>query len=372
MQDLRPSAADDVQMTGITDPAALPAAWKSFLRVFAFTAAGLVTLLYGAILALDPYGLFASPQRRPGPIMDLNQRFMYPQIVRGGRYDSAVFGTSTVRLLDPAQLDDAFGGAFANLAMNAATPWEQMQIAGLFLRETPRPRVLIFGIDATWCEADADRKRVTFRTFPPWLYRPIAFADAFEIFNFKRLEIALRVAAFRLHLTKARIRGDGYEVFTPPEASYDAARAKAHIGAVPPPFPMPYVAGEAERAAWRFPALPWLDDLLDRMPRNTRVILLFPPVHVAAQPPRGSDAEAREDECKRRVAAIGARHGGTVVDFRRPSAVTGADINYWDQLHYRLPIAKRLVETVRAIEEGTSAGDDGFYRVLTRTAKGDG
>ena len=72
--------------------------------------------------------------------MDLNQRFMYPQIVRSGRFDAAVFGTSTVRLLDPQRLGAAFGGRFANLGMNAGTPWEQMQLADLFLRHVPRPR----------------------------------------------------------------------------------------------------------------------------------------------------------------------------------------------------------------------------------------
>ena len=58
-----------------------------------------------------PTGRAPRPGAPAAPIMDLNQRFMYPQIVRSGRFDAAVFGTSTVRLLDPALLDARFGGA---------------------------------------------------------------------------------------------------------------------------------------------------------------------------------------------------------------------------------------------------------------------
>jgi len=42
--------------------------------------------------------------------------------VRSGRYDSAVVGTSTVRLLDPQRLGALFGARFANLGLNAGTP----------------------------------------------------------------------------------------------------------------------------------------------------------------------------------------------------------------------------------------------------------
>ncbi|KMO28830.1 hypothetical protein VQ03_29780, partial [Methylobacterium tarhaniae] len=111
--------------------------WRHFAGLLVGAAGLLGLLVLAFVTILDPYGLRAAPGRRSGPIMDLNQRFMYPQVVRGGAYDSAVFGTSTARLLDPHGLDRAFGGRFANLAMNAATPWEQTQLARLFLTRAP-------------------------------------------------------------------------------------------------------------------------------------------------------------------------------------------------------------------------------------------
>ena len=162
--------------------------------------------------------------------MDLNQRFMYPQIARSGRFDAAMFGTSTVRLLDPARARAPSARGFANLGMNAGTPWEQLQLADLFLRRVPQPNALIFGIDATWCEPDADGRRLTPRAFPPWLYDDEPLNDYPALVNLTAVEIAGRVALHRLGLMPERIRADGYEIFVPDDALYDLARARTHLG----------------------------------------------------------------------------------------------------------------------------------------------
>ncbi|GJD62626.1 hypothetical protein [Methylobacterium frigidaeris] len=335
------------------------ASWRRFAGLL-LGAAGLLGLLVLAfVTALDPYGLRAGPERAPGAIMDLNQRFMYPQVVRGGTYDSAVFGTSTARLLDPQGLDRAFGGRFANLAMNAATPWEQTQLARLFLTRAPAKAVL-FGLDAPWCEANADVRRLTFRAFPPWLYRePLAWTAFLHQWNQQSVEIAGRALLHRLGRMPARIRGDGYEVFTPPESHYDAARAAAHIHGDAPTPEVP--APEGDPAT---PALPWLDELLGLVPADALKIVAFMPVNVAAQPRPGSAGAAREAVCKARAAEIANRRGATLVDFRIPSVVTRDDANYWDALHYRLPIAARIVSGLRRAVDERRDDPDGFYRVL--------
>ena len=60
-----------------------------------------------------------------------------------------------MRLLDPQLLSRRLGARFVNLAMNAATPWEQLQLAGLFRSHVAVPRRIIWGLDTTWCEPDA-------------------------------------------------------------------------------------------------------------------------------------------------------------------------------------------------------------------------
>jgi hypothetical protein len=354
-------------------PSPPPSIWRRFLATSGLTAVAAAAALYGLVVASDPYGIFVSAKAAPGPIMDINQRYMYPQIVRSRRFDAAIFGTSTVRLLDPRELGGLFGARFANLAMNAGTPWEHMQLAELFLRHTPEPAALVFGIDPTWCAADADKKRLTFRPVPPWLYDERRANDWPGLFNLTSVQIAFRITGFRLGLMRERVAPDGFEVFTPPEAAYDIERARRHLWGGRPRAIAPVVPAvapsAAERAGWRFPALAWLDELLGRVPRRTIVVVVFPPAHVSGQPVPGSAADALEAECKRHLAAIAGRHGAAAIDFRSFNATNAEDANYWDPLHYRLPVAARMAVAIHAVGGGTAPEDDSFYRVLNRTSK---
>jgi hypothetical protein len=198
--------------------------WLAFVRMALTSGVALLTALYAFVLGLDPYGTRAAPGRNAAPIMDLNQRYMYPQLVRSGAFDAALFGTSTIRLLDPERLDAAFGARFVNLGLNAGTPWEQWQLAQLFLRHVPSPSMLVFGLDTTWC--DENDPQLTFRSFPPWLYDEHRLNDFAHLLSLKSLEIAGRVLLNRLGLMPDRIRRDGFEVFTPHESGYDLARAR--------------------------------------------------------------------------------------------------------------------------------------------------
>jgi hypothetical protein len=172
-----------------------------------------------------------------------------------------------------------------------------------------------------------------------------------------------------LGATSAKLRSDGFEVFVPPEENYDLARARYHIWG--PNAPHPFTAAPAlqlsdmERHAMAFPALPWLDESLAALP-DAKKVLLFPPVHAVSIPAAGSYGEARETECKTRVAAIARRRGAMLADWRFVSPLTAEDSNFWDGLHYRLPIAYRLIDDLEhIIREGREA-PDGRYRVLVR------
>jgi hypothetical protein len=79
-----------------------------------------------------------------------------------------------------------------------------------------------------------------------------------------------------------------------------------------------------------WPALTRLDELLARVPRLTRTVLLLPPIHVAAQARPGSREEAIDRACKDRIAALARRYRATILDYRRPSPLTRNDANYWD------------------------------------------
>jgi hypothetical protein len=334
------------------------AAWFDFARSLLAGAALIGFAVVAFVAVLDPYGLRAAPGRPPGPIMDANQRLSYPQIARGGPFDAAVFGTSTARLLDPDDLDRAFGAHFANLAVNAATPDEQIRLATLFLARRPL-RAVLFGLDTTWCAADPPAR--TANAFPDWLYAEPAPLDLLRQVSLRTVTVAVQAGFARLGLERPRIRRDGYAIFTPPEDRYDLARARAHIqaGAIGP-------AAHARDPDEPMPALMGLDTLLGRVPADALKLLAFMPVHAAAQGAPGTPAGRREAACKARVAAIGARHGAVVVDFRRISPLTTRDDRYWDALHYRLPVAGRIVADLKAAVATGADDPEGVYRVLAR------
>ncbi len=353
---------DHVIPSGPTSPE-----WRGFLRVLAVALVAFVAGPYGFVLALDPYGTRTSPARAPVPIMDLNGRYMYPQLTRSGRFDAAVFGTSTIRLLDPEALGRSFGGHVVNLGLNAGTPWEQTELARLFLRHVPSPRLLIFGLDRPWCAPDADEpgRRLTFRSFPPWLYDEEGLNDLPGMLSLKSVEIAGRVLLNRLGFMPERIRGDGYENFLPPESRYDLRRAQAHLregtGEAAGPDgaePEPGAAGAG------FPALVWLDGLLAPLPASTQTVLLLPPIHVAAQARPGTPGAAQDEACKAALAAIARRRGAALVDLRFASPLTSRDENYWDKLHYRLPIAARLLGHLATALASGRDDPGGEFRVL--------
>lgn len=345
-----------------------PGTWTGFVKTLLLTAGGLVAALTLFVLLVDPYGNVPFSPRMDRPMMDDNQRFLYPGLVRHGNFDSAVFGTSTSRLLQPAHLDGLFGGRFANLAMNSATAWEQYRIADLFLRTVPAPRTVVVGLDRVWCEPDADTQRLTFRPFPPWMYDDDPWNDLLYLLNGKTLEIAVRLVEHHLGLRPARIGPDGYEVFVPPDDQWVREKAEANIYGGPKraitSAEPPHRPGEEERRSWRFPALAWLEELVGRLPPGARPILAFMPVHVAAMPQPGSLPAAREEECKSRVARIAAAHGAALVDFRFPSRVTTDDTNYWDNLHYRVGIADWIERSLAAALRERRDDPGGAWRLL--------
>lgn len=346
-------------------------AWIAWSRWFLLAALGFAALVFAFLAVLDPFGLRVHAGQAARPIMDINQRYMYPQLVRSGAFDAAVVGTSTMRLIDPQALSRDLDARFVNLAMNAATPWEQMQAARLFRAHTPAPRWLVWGLDGTWCEADATdpAKWRTPRPVPPWFSREVRWFDWLKLVNLTNLEIASRLLSHRLGFAPARIRGDGYEVFTPPEGSYDLARARSHIymsnGGAPldltplPPVPVPI----SESVGWRFPALDWLEETVAAYPTSTGIMLVLPPSHVAAFPRQNSPGWYRYAACKAAIEGVARRHGATLVDYAHRSPVTTQDANYWDSLHFRLPIAQRVEAELAGVAKGGAPLPDGAARI---------
>jgi hypothetical protein len=334
--------------------------WRRFVALFAGIFAGGLAIVYLFVLLVDPFDLvpFSLPIERR--IVSINQRFMYPQIVRSKKFDSFVIGSSTSRLIDPKLLGTLFDARFVNLAMDSMYAWEQAQMMAYFVKHAGPPKVSIVGLDRVWCMAGKTIPLVTFRGFPEWLYDDNPWNDYLYLLNNQTAEIAGRLVGYNLGLYRERVRYDGFEVFVPPENAYDPARARQNLWHGKPniimPTKPPVVLSEAERQATIFPALQWLDEALVAMSSTPTKLLVYMPVHVTAQPTPGSRAAAIEAECKTRIDGIAARRGARVVDWRIASSLTNNDNNYWDPLHYRLPIGERVARETAAAVLGRGNG----------------
>ncbi len=333
--------------------AASPRVWRRFALWLGGAALGCFLFAYGFVVVVDPWGMLPLSPPFPRVPISSNARFSFPALARDPAFDSAIIGTSTARLLRPDMLNGLFGAHFVNLAMNAATAWEQAQILALFTRTHPAPRIVVVGVDVSWCNQVPER--TTGRAFPGWMYQGSRWRGYREMANLYAVQEAANQFAVLIGL-KRRIYGlDGYTSFVPPESQYDPARVAVHFATWPPTPDDKALPG----TTYSFPALQLLAQRLAALPAGTRKLLFFSPNHVSQQGAPGSTIAGLFAACKKAVTGIAAGVPGTmVVDFMIPSPITRDQNNYWDPLHYRIPVADRVMRDLQAATQGEATADD--------------
>jgi hypothetical protein len=339
-------------------------AWRRFCRRLVVFALALGAIVYGFVFILDPFDtLSLSPPFDRSPITT-NARYGFPALARSQAFDSIILGTSTSRLLQPAQLDPLFDARFANLAMNSATAYEQWRLGTVFARAHAHAKFVLVGADMSWCQAGETYEKYTPRPFPEWMYDDNPWNDYLEQFTLYAVEQAGIQFGVLTGLRPRRYGRDGYTDFLPDDALYDVARARQHLypsgdddnlPAEPPPRLSP-----AAGRALNFSTHPLLRDLLAAMP-ETRKLVFFVPYHVSSQPVPGSPEAIHWTACKDSIVKIAASvPNARVVDFMIPSPVTQRDDNYWDPMHYRVGVAAWLARSLRAANDGPPRSEEGY------------
>lgn len=322
--------------------------WRGYRRLVLCLAGGLGALIYLIVLLVDPYAtVWFSPPLARAPV-DSNQRFSYPAVARDSRFDSAVIGTSTTRMLRPALLEEAFGGQFANLSLNSGTAHEQRELLDLFTRHHKVIKTILIGVDTIWCERQDEYTRFTHRPFPPWMYDEDRWNDLLHLFNLRTIEQTGKQIAWLLGIRDSSFDVNGFRAFLPPPEEYNLERARGHIYGNGPRRPVGPVepavtVAEDERRGWTYASHAALAAMLAALPRDTTKVLMLVPYHHMAQPAPGSLADLQWQECKRRLGTIAAGlENAHIVDFMFRSDITIRDENYWDVLHYGADVADKL------------------------------
>jgi hypothetical protein len=353
------------------DRVARRANWRRYTGAIVVGSVAWLVAMVSIILAVDPWKALPVSLPIERPMTATNQRLLFPMLLRTRSFDSYIFGNSTGMLIDPRELGRRFDGRFVNLALGDGRAWEQLEMLRYALSLDARPQTLVFAMDWVWCEPAVVRNERGARRFPDWNYAPPSWNNVWRMLNDHALVHALRVLGFHLGVYAPRIRDDGYFAFAPPEERYDPAKAQVAIyGApdrsFPPPLDPPEAVATDVVAGWTFPALDRLQATLAPLPPASRVIIATMPVHAVAQPRPGSAQARREEACKVAMARLAARHGSALLDFRIHSPVTRTDANYWDPLHYRVSIARRLEQALFTAHTTLQSDPQGFWRVIDR------
>ncbi len=306
-------------------------------------AAGAIAILLLMIL-VDPYdsGLFGlvgikGVDDRIEALADVSR-------ARDQRFDSAIFGNSTVQLLDPAELSPATGKRFVQLIAPGADPRGHIAIMDFFIRHHAQIGAFVVGIDAAWCVHEM--VPLAKNAFPFWLYSESRFDYAGNLFTWRSIDHLFRRIAIGLGL-RAPMRADGFWSY---EEVWPPGRKR------PEPTPQPWTSfgGRVDPV---FPFKTLLEGTIRKLAPDVPVVFVMPPTFYSLVPPSGSQSAAEHAACKAAYRSIIAgRAHSNILDYLVDNALTRDAGNFADLIHYRANIARILEAGVAAsLRDGEAA-----------------
>jgi hypothetical protein len=321
------------------------AAWRRFSQIAVGLAIGASLALLAAFVALDPYDTGVLALARKQGTTETGGRIGDASRIHDEAFDSAIFGNSHIMTVVPQRLSAATGHRFAMLAIEGTGVPEQMAMLDAYLRRHSPPKALVISVDWVYCLADP---RVTPAVyFPYWLYTADRWRYVAGLFQAHTLEVAGRRILHLLGMgPPAKVRDGAVDIFkgvphTPQQA---AATIRAN-------------AREDFSREAAMPAFAMLAQRLDRIPRDTKVVLVMPPVVAAILPEPGTPGAAALEACKRRAVALAdGRPNVRVLDWHKSTPETEDWTNFWDPSHYYDGLARRVEGDIEAAFGTIAAG----------------
>lgn len=319
--------------------------WPRFLGAFFATLLVVAAAAWAALAIVDPYGTGRFTPIASQFVFDEAPRLTDANRARDPSFDSAVIGNSTIQSLDPRRLDTSTGRHFVQLSIPGTWAPEQIAVLDSFRRHhKKRARIVVIGIDATWCQPGLKPTRETaLNPFPFWLYS----SSDVEYVGSLMSTLSWKVAAARLRVWLRRLpaaRADGYDDYENGRV-YDPSTAQARIK-------KEGIQGLDAPAAGAldFPAFHELAAALQKLDPSSQKIIVFPPI--AAVKMTAARIEAASDCHTAARKALQAVPNITVLDFFTKNVITQDERNFWDPIHYRSSIARRIEDAISEVLKG--------------------
>ena len=313
--------------------------WRRWLHRSVAAAVALPAMAFAAVALIDPYdtgrpvplGLRGTPADSP--------RFAHVARARDPKYQAAILGNSHVQLLSPRRLRQATGLETVSLTVPGSGVREKEALLAWFMRHRREaPALLVVGVDEFECHPGETLLQTN--PFPFWLYDVADGAYLGGLFNTRSIgSAAERVAlAVRGRLAPP---DDGYW-------DYEAGRTWTR-----PALGTNRTAGGTPRVPERFPGVERLGQALSSLPAATRVVLVRPPVHDTLRPAPGTAAARADMACRDALMALAARRGRTILlDYRDDDPTWADPEHFWDDSHYRRPVAERIERDIARVALG--------------------
>lgn len=332
----------------------LPAPGREWRRFVCAVLCGVTVILTGYLsvaVIVDPYETGRVTLLSRGAVRPQGPRTAVALRGRDAAYRAALIGNSHLQLIEPAALSRLTGVPFVQLSVPATGPAEQFSVLRWFLQHHPEPDAIVLSADAFWCKDDP--AFAPEHPFPFWLIGDwttylgglLQFSAAQETVN--------RIGWLLSRRRKSAV-ADGWWNY---EDNYLALgyghdpRITAKLAIPAGPEPVAHQAGP-------FPIEARLREALAEIPPTTPVVLLFPPVYTALEPPAGSPRAGAEAACRAAIrAGLSTHPRSAVIDWRNGRPQSRDPGAFFDQSHYRLPVAQAITgEIANAIIRLRSRG----------------
>lgn len=102
--------------------------------------------IVGSVVIIDPFEIYHKALFHIPPIENTTQIYSNAGIAKSYEYDSVIIGSSMTENFTPSQLDQALGGSFVKLPVNAGSPFNHKQMMDMAFG-THDIRRVFFGVD---------------------------------------------------------------------------------------------------------------------------------------------------------------------------------------------------------------------------------